>query len=435
MRLEDSDTHTRSSGPHLTLDPHLGGVRAPSGPGGEEPAPRLLTRLCLASPDPMPLQEALHTNSLEAQADGPADCGLDLGEPDGKTPTRQASLGDSLRSPPRSPRPASVRARKHTLGQTCMSSQLQAPGGEVAEAPDPADEEVSHITSSARSPSPEAHRVVAGKPDLCRLYGVDAQGLLDQPGRADQHRRPSVEQGGGDSRSETEEVKAQALEAEPALGSRRKKKMSPPCISIDPPVEDEGAAWPPAAEGGSTTLRRRTPSCEPVEGLGVDPTSKGERWGQVPCRAEHLTIPSFAFEPLDVGGPSGDLFLDSGHRVAPEPRAFSGVTAPAEPHKTESPIPSSNPPEKGWGLYLNVPESPPKKAGSPPQPVPLLAAVQMSLCSWGHDASQAWHWGWGVCSGVVAPGRARHGPQLGPYVGQRSREDVCPGRGRQTLFW
>ncbi|XP_036159074.1 voltage-dependent T-type calcium channel subunit alpha-1H isoform X1 [Myotis myotis] len=345
--LPTASSPARGNSTLLTLPPR-GTARSPS-------FSRLLCR-----------QEALHTNSLEAQADGPVDCGLDSGEPDGKTPTRQASLGDSLRSPTRSPRPASVRARKHTFGQSCISSQLQAPAGEVAEAPDPADEEVSHITSSARSPSPEAHRVVAGKPDLCRLYGVDAQGLLDQPGRADQHRRPSVEQGGGDSRSEPGEVKAPALEAEPALGSRRKKKMSPPCISIDPPVEDEGAAWPPAAEGGSTTLRRRTPSCEPMEGLGVDPTSKGERWGQVPCRAEHLTIPSFAFEPLDVGCPSGDLFSDSGHRVAPEPRASSGVTAPAEPHKTESPMPSSDPPEKGWGLYLNVPESPPKKAGSPP---------------------------------------------------------------------
>lgn len=28
-----------------------------------------------------------------------------------------------------------------------------------------------------------------------------------------------------------------------------------------------------------------------------------------------------------------------------------------------------------------------------------------------------------------------HGPQLGPYAGQRSREDIGPGRGRQTLFW
>lgn len=37
--------------------------------------------------------------------------------------------------------------------------------------------------------------------------------------------------------------------------------------------------------------------------------------------------------------------------------------------------------------------------------------------------------------GVVAPGGAMHGPQLGPHVGQRSREDVSPGRGRQTLLW
>ncbi|XP_045426309.1 voltage-dependent T-type calcium channel subunit alpha-1H isoform X2 [Pipistrellus kuhlii] len=347
--LSTSSSPARGSSALLTLPPR-GAARSPS-------LSRLLCR-----------QEALHASSLEAQADGPADCGPDVGEPDGKTPTRQASLGDSLRSPPRSPRPASVRARKHAFGQTCLSSsQLQAPaGGEAAEAPDPADEEVSHITSSARSPSPEARGVAAGKPDLCRLYGTDAQGLLDQPGRADPHRRPPVEQGGGDGRPEPGEAKAQALESEPALGSRRKKKMSPPCISIDPPVEDEGAAWPPAAEGGSTTLRRRTPSCEPGEGSGADPASKGERWGQVPCRAEHLTIPSFAFEPLDVGGPSGDLFLDSGHRAAPEPRASSGAAAPAEPQNTESPMPFGDPPEKGWGLYLNVPESPPKRAGTPP---------------------------------------------------------------------
>lgn len=275
-------------------------------------------------------------------------------------------MGDSLRSPRHSPRPASVRTRKHSFGHCCISSQPQATGGEEAEAPDPADEEVSHITSSARSPSPEARSAVGGKPDLCRPYGVGPQGFPDQPSQANQHRRPSEEQGAGDSRSETGEVKAQALEAEPAPGARRKKKMSPPCISVEPPMEDEGAAWPPAAEGGSTTLRRRTPSCEPMEGVGVDPATKGERWGQVPCRAEHLTIPSFAFEPLDAGSPSEDLFLDGGHRVAPEPRASSGVTAPAEPHEAESPVPSSDPPEKGWGLYLKVPQSPPKKAGSPP---------------------------------------------------------------------
>lgn len=308
----------------------------------------------------------MHTESLEAQVDGPGDCGSGWGEPGRKTPVRQASLGSSLRSPPRSPRPTSVRTRKHTLGQRSISSQPLAAGGEPAEAPDPADEEVSHITSSARSPSPAAHEAVGGDPDLHRLYSVDAQGFLDQPDRVDEHRRPSVEQGGGDDRPETTEAKARTLEAEPALGARRKKKMSPPCISVEPPVEDEGSARPAVAEGGSTTLRRRTPSCEPVEGVGVDPAAKGDRWGQAPYRAEHLTIPSFAFEPLDVGAPSGDLFLDGGPRMAPEPRASSGATASAETHKTEAPVPSGDPPEKGWGLYLTVPQSPPKKVGSPP---------------------------------------------------------------------
>uniref|UniRef100_A0A8I3PH29 Voltage-dependent T-type calcium channel subunit alpha-1H n=1 Tax=Canis lupus familiaris TaxID=9615 RepID=A0A8I3PH29_CANLF len=323
-------------------------------------------------------QEPTLADSLEGHTDGPRDGGPGWGEPGGKTPMRQASLRASLRSPPHSPRPASVRTRKHTCGQRCVSSRAPAPGGEEAETPDPADEEVSHITSSARSPSasPASRGLGAGDPDLCRFYGVDAQGFLDPPGQAEEQRRPSGEPGGGDGHAETREVKGRALEAEPALGARRKKKMSPPCISIEPPGEDEGAARPPAAEGSTTTLRRRTPSCEalphrdslePMEGAGVDPATKGDRRAQAPCRAEHLTVPNFAFEPPDKGGPGGDLFLDSGHGVAPEPRAsFSGATAPPEPHKMEPLVLSSDPTEKGRGLHLRVLQSPPKKAGSPP---------------------------------------------------------------------
>ncbi|KAF6123394.1 calcium voltage-gated channel subunit alpha1 H [Phyllostomus discolor] len=340
-----SSSPARSSNTLLTLPPR-----------GTAHSPSFSHLLCR--------QEAVHTNSLETQVEGSGDCSLSLGEPGGKTPSRQVSLADSLQSPPLSPRLPSVRTRKHTSGQRCISSRPPAAGGEETEAPDPADEEVCHITSSARSPLPEAHGMVGGEPDLCRLYSVDTQAFLDQPSLADSHQQHSVEPDGGASHSETGEVKVQALEAEPALGARRKKKMSPPCISVDPPTEDEGAAWPPAAEGGSTTLRRRTPSCEPVEGVGVDPATKGERWGPVSCRGEHLTVPSFASEPL-VPGPGGDLFLDSGHRVAQGPRASSGVPSPAEPHKTESPVLSVNPPEKGQGLYLKVPQSPPKKVGSP----------------------------------------------------------------------
>ncbi|XP_034877761.1 voltage-dependent T-type calcium channel subunit alpha-1H isoform X1 [Mirounga leonina] len=339
-------------------------------PQGAARSPSLSRLLCT--------QETMRTDSQEGHVNGPRDSGPGWGEPGRKTPVRQASLGASIRSPPRSPRPSSVRTRKHAFGQRCVSGRPLAPGGEEAEAPDPADEEVSHITSSALSPaaSPTARGGGGSDPDLRRFYSVDTQGFLDKPGQADEQRRSSGEQGGGDGHLEGREAKARAPEAEPALGARRKKKMSPPCISVDPPVEDEGTARAPVAEGSSTTLRRRTPSCEamphrdslePMEGAGVDPAARGERRAQAPCRAEHLTVPNFAFEPLDAGGPGGDPFSDGGHSMAPEPRAsFSGATVPPEPHKTEPPVPSSDPPEKGRGLHLKVLQSPPKKAGSPP---------------------------------------------------------------------
>ncbi|XP_073916569.1 voltage-dependent T-type calcium channel subunit alpha-1H [Castor canadensis] len=338
-------------------------------------------------------QEAMHTESLEGQVDGTGDSAPYPVEPAEKTPTRQASLGASLRSPPRSPRPASVRTRKHTFGQRCVSSRPPTLSGDEAEASDPTDEEVSHITSSAHpwpaagshspgaSPvaSPAARGATGSGRDLHRFCSVDSQGFLDKSSRADTQRWPSVELGGGDSHQEPGEVRARVLELEPALGARRKKKMSPPCISVDPPTEDEGSARPPAAEGGSTTLRRRTPSCEtaphrdcldPAEGPGPggDPAVKGERWGQASCRAEHLTVPNFAFEPLDVGGPSGDPFLDGGHSVTPEPRASSGATVLLEPRETETPVPSGDPPEKGRGLFLTVPQAPLEKR--PPSATP-----------------------------------------------------------------
>ncbi|XP_004403168.1 PREDICTED: voltage-dependent T-type calcium channel subunit alpha-1H [Odobenus rosmarus divergens] len=343
-------------------------------PRGTARSPSLSRLLCR--------QEAMRTDSQEGHVDGPRDSGPGWGEPGRKTPVRQASLGASIRSPPRSPRPSSVRTRKHTFGQRCVSGRPPASGGEEAETPDPADEEVSHITSSALSPSasPAARGGGGSDPDLRRFYSVDAQGFLDQPGQADEQRRSSGEQGGGDGHPEAREAKARAPEAEPALGARRKKKMSPPCISVDPPVEDESTARAPVAEGSSTTLRRRTPSCEatphrdslePVEGAGVDPATRGERRAQAPCRAEHLTVPNFAFEPLDTGGPGGDPFSDGGHSMAPEPRAsFSGATVPPEPHKTEPPMPSSDPPEKGRGLHLKVLQTPPKKGSPPATPTP-----------------------------------------------------------------
>ncbi|XP_037669704.1 voltage-dependent T-type calcium channel subunit alpha-1H [Choloepus didactylus] len=319
-------------------------LQAPS-PRGRSRSPSLSRPLCR--------QEAVHTDSLDGQADG-------CGEPAEKAPTRPASLGAS---PPRSPRPGSVRTRRHALGQRCGPSRPQAPEPAEAEAADPADEEVRHITSSARAWPPTPSPAAPGTRPPTRLHGVDAQGFLDTPGRASAE--PSVE---------AAEAKARAPEAEAGLGARRKKKMSPPCISIEPPAEDDGPARAPATEGSSTTLRRRTPSCEaapprdslePPEGPGAsaDPAAKGERRGQTTGRVELLTVPDFAFEPLDMGEPSGDSFSNSGQGVAPETRASS--SGAMEPPKTGPPVPLGDPPEKGQGLFLSAPQSPLKTAGPP----------------------------------------------------------------------
>ncbi|GAB1300716.1 Voltage-dependent T-type calcium channel subunit alpha-1H [Apodemus speciosus] len=340
--------------------------------------------------DTLQTGEAMHTESLEGQVDDVGEDGIpDYTEPAENISTSEAPAG-ALRSPPRSPRPASVRTRKHTFGQRCISSRPPALGADDAEAADPADEEVSHITSSAHpwpateSHSPEASPTaspakgtVGSGRDPRRFCSVDAQSFLDKPGRPDAQRWSSVELDNGDSHLESGEARARASELEPALGARRKKKMSPPCISIEPPTEDEGSSRPPAAEGGNSTLRRRTPSCEAAlhrdcpestegPGTGGDPVAKGERWGQASCRAEHLTVPNFAFEPLDMGGPGGDSFLDSDQSVTPEPRVSSlGAVVPLI-LETELSMPSGDPPEKEQGLYLTVPQTPLKKPGSPP---------------------------------------------------------------------
>ncbi|XP_032125359.1 voltage-dependent T-type calcium channel subunit alpha-1H isoform X4 [Sapajus apella] len=152
-------------------------------PRGTAHSPSLSRLLCR--------QEAVRTDSLEGQIDSPRDT-LDPAEPPEKPLVRLASQGGSLQSPQCSSRPTSVRTRKHTFGQHCVSSRPAAPGGQEAEAADPADEEVSHITSSACSwpPATEPHGPEASpapcssERDLRSFYSVDAQGFLDKPGRA-----------------------------------------------------------------------------------------------------------------------------------------------------------------------------------------------------------------------------------------------------------
>ncbi|NWR24703.1 CAC1H protein, partial [Emberiza fucata] len=172
-------------------------------------------------------------------------------------------------------------------------SSPPGPEGCQGEPSDLADEEVRHINSSAKdwaeehsdpgsrstspftspAPSPVALKncstssLSRREKDLKKFYSTDTKGFLSKPSWADEQRRHSIEicpSGGAPEPAEDKQRPPGHVqpEADYIHGARRKKKMSPPCISIDPPMEDEGAAAPRTKPSENTLLRRRTPSCE-----------------------------------------------------------------------------------------------------------------------------------------------------------------------------
>ncbi|PWA21599.1 hypothetical protein CCH79_00003483 [Gambusia affinis] len=167
---------------------------------------------------------------------------------------------------------------------------------------------------------------------LKRFHSVDTQGrstLLPRPrpySWLDDPRRHSVEvyqtedpcpqrsaastSSGFVSRSDSLQIPTQG----PLPSPRRKKKMSPPCISVDPPDELEpqsglypslsgmglvGLGMPPPLPSRDTCLRRRAPSSDSKdsfdlgvgEGLGQDGGSPNPN-----PSSKLLTLPSFSFE-------------------------------------------------------------------------------------------------------------------------------------------
>ncbi|KAM8961278.1 voltage-dependent T-type calcium channel subunit alpha-1H isoform 2-T2 [Pelodytes ibericus] len=279
-------------------------------------------------------------------------------------------------------RHSSVRTRKHVYSQHSIpsrpssdSSSNTSPEDLPFDSSDQADEEVSHINSSAKGwrgqSSNRSHSVspfisqassppllkncnstasLAGTSskdkDLKKFYSVDTQGFLAKPTWAEDQRRHSIEIcpsiDDGDScfdLSIEDKHDSVLIQSDPEFinGIRRKKKMSPPCISIEPPMEDESGTVPcNKASENSMMLRRRTPSCESTayrdsldlsDNLVGDQTSKTERRIQTPCRNEHLIIPSYSFEQLDTNSFS-DLLVDG---VCPTPPSVVLVDSRPEP--------------------------------------------------------------------------------------------------------
>ncbi|KAA0722589.1 Voltage-dependent T-type calcium channel subunit alpha-1H [Triplophysa tibetana] len=114
----------------------------------------------------------------------------------------------------------------------------------------------------------------------------------------------------------------------------KKEKMSPPCISIDPPTEAEFQS-PAVNQESSSVLRRRTPSFDsplPRESLDLtEPLPQDE-----PSLPSHLPLPQFSFDQSDVSSLSSlsELLSDSDqstHSFPPEARSgFVGSTGEAQ---------------------------------------------------------------------------------------------------------
>ncbi|XP_067319875.1 voltage-dependent T-type calcium channel subunit alpha-1G isoform X6 [Anolis sagrei] len=228
---------------------------------------------------------------------------------------------------------SSVRTQQHSCNQyniskhvpdlcACTDSLQELSG-------DPMDQEVSEINSSFTSGTcsamsassvvqPETPKRNLGNSgnltlkDLKKCYSVDTQGLLKKPSSwLDDQRRHSIEICSMEnspqhhSTSSSSGFISQVLsEMEGLQGTRPKKKMSPPCISIDPPDEQglllrgSRTASPSSAD---VCLRRRAPSWDSKDSMDAGDSALPESVSVTPApKKDLLTLPSFSFDQKDV---------------------------------------------------------------------------------------------------------------------------------------
>ncbi|XP_015211827.1 voltage-dependent T-type calcium channel subunit alpha-1G isoform X3 [Lepisosteus oculatus] len=170
---------------------------------------------------------------------------------------------------------------------------------------DPVDQEVSNIIMAGL-------RVERGPclRELKKYHSVDTQGrrlLLARPASwLDDPRRHSIEicssVESSPQRSSGSSGFVSRAESFQQPSPRHKKKMSPPCISVEPPDCQElsmnfHAGVPPPRPGRENCLRRRAPSCDSKDSLdlggeGLPPDSSPN--------PKLLTLPSFSFEQTDA---------------------------------------------------------------------------------------------------------------------------------------
>ncbi|NWI80544.1 CAC1G protein, partial [Dryoscopus gambensis] len=231
---------------------------------------------------------------------------------------------------------ASVHTQQHSHNQYNISKQAPAScacADSYQETPeDSVDQEVSKINSSSEPFTSEtctaSHACSEGQPltpkrnvgntgnvtlkDLKKYHSVDTQGLLKKPPSwLDDQRRHSIEICSMENSPQHHSTSSSSgfisqvvSEMEGLQGTRQKKKLSPPCISIDPP---DGQSLVPrgphsiSPASGDVCLRRRAPSCESKDSMDIGDSLLPDNMSTSPTpKKDLLTLPSFSFDRTEM---------------------------------------------------------------------------------------------------------------------------------------
>ncbi|XP_075626479.1 voltage-dependent T-type calcium channel subunit alpha-1G isoform X9 [Balearica regulorum gibbericeps] len=231
---------------------------------------------------------------------------------------------------------ASVHTQQHSHNQYNISKQAPAScacADSYQETPgDSMDQEVSEINSSSEpftsetcTASSACSEVQPLSPkrnigntgnvtlkDLKKYHSVDTQGLLKKPPSwLDDQRRHSIEICSMENSPQHHSTSSSSgfisqvvSEMEGLQGTRQKKKLSPPCISIDPP---DGQSLLPrgphsiSPASGDICLRRRAPSCESKDSMDIGDSLLPDSMSTSPTpKKDLLTLPSFSFDQTEM---------------------------------------------------------------------------------------------------------------------------------------
>ncbi|NXC45147.1 CAC1G protein, partial [Penelope pileata] len=231
---------------------------------------------------------------------------------------------------------ASVHTQQHSHNQYNISKQapaLCACADSCQEMPgDSMDQEVSETNSSsepfpsetctASSACSEAQPLTPKRnigntgsvtlKDLKKYHSVDTQGLLKKPPSwLDDQRRHSIEICSMENSPQHHSTSSSSgfisqvvSEMEGLQGMRQKKKLSPPCISIDPPNGQSLLPRGPhsiSPASGETCLRRRAPSCDSKDSMDIGDSLLPDSMSTSPTpKKDLLTLPSFSFDQNEM---------------------------------------------------------------------------------------------------------------------------------------